>query len=75
MTKSLTSVLEALIDLLGEEHVNQDPALLTSKSQDTWPLRLIQKTLGNENELPLCVVTPTSTEDVSTLLTFLHQHD
>ncbi|AXF54982.1 FAD-binding oxidoreductase [Salicibibacter kimchii] len=72
MTTSL-SILGELKDLLGEARVHQDPALLDERATDTWPLKLVHKAIGEKMDAPLCVVQPKNTDEVSTLLTFLHE--
>lgn len=67
------NVVDEIKHLLGKDRVRQDPDLLDRRSTDTWPLKLVQKAIGEDMEQPLCVVQPQSTDEVAALLTFLHE--
>lgn len=75
MPEAKNRIIKQLEEVLGEEKVCVTKEVLRTKATDTWPLRLIQGKLGKEFELPLCVVTPTSTKDVEQLMEFLYESD
>ena len=67
-------VVEALRSLLGPERVRTDAEALDACARDTWPLRLVQAAVGDAPLVrPLCVVSPRSTAEVSSLLARLHE--
>ncbi|WP_449355329.1 FAD-binding oxidoreductase [Virgibacillus natechei] len=59
--------------LLGSNRVYTDPDLLEKRATDTWPLKLVQKAVGETMEHPLCVVLPKSTNEIAALLQFLNE--
>lgn len=65
-------LIALLQSLLGENRVSQDADELLRRSNDTWPLRLVQHAVGASPNCPICVVKPRSTEEVSTVLRVLH---
>lgn len=66
-------VVAKLKDVLGNDRVHQNHDLLDNRSTDTWPLKLVQKAIGEKMERPLCVVQPKSTKEVAALLHFLNK--
>lgn len=68
-----TDIVAQLQDLLGEDRVRLDEEILAKRSTDTWPLRMVQRTIGDSIEPPLCVVQPKDTNEVATLLQFLNE--
>ena len=67
-------VIAELRSLLGAARVATDPAALAARALDTWPLRLVQRTLGRQAPLPLCVLRPENTGQVAATLVCLRRH-
>lgn len=67
------TVMRDMQALLGEDRVPDDREVLSRSGTDTWPLRMLQKTLGATFAEPLCVVQPRSTAEVASTLSYLSQ--
>lgn len=67
------TIFNELINLLGDDCVSKDSERLAKHTRDTWPLRLVQQTLGGEPIKPICIISPKNTEDVSKALSFLNE--
>jgi alkyldihydroxyacetonephosphate synthase len=63
----------ALVQLLGEGQVAWDDETLRAHAHDTWPLALLRDHQERLNNRPACVVSPTSTADVATVLGWANQ--
>src|SRR5699024_5898619 len=61
-------------NLLSEGILSQEDDDLKAHETDTWPLRMVEKTIGHVLEGPLCVIKPASTAEVSKILTYLNEH-
>lgn len=71
MTHAVVSDLKAL---LGADRVDTDPLALAGRALDAWPLRLVQRALGRQAPLPLCLLRPQNTAQVAAALACLHRH-
>src|SRR5699024_8312561 len=69
------AVITKLKDLLGHDRVHQVNDLLAKRSTDTLPLKMVQQAVGATTQQPLCLVQPTSTNEVATLLQFLNEEN
>src|SRR5215468_1032269 len=59
-----------LVRALGAPRVDVSDAALREHAHDTWPLSLLRMHQGRLGTRPLCVVSPTSTDEVATLLRY-----
>ncbi len=64
---------EALVKRLGGETVRWDADSLADHSRDTWCLSVLRDLRGTLTARPLCIVSPTTVEEVSTLLEYANQ--
>ncbi len=64
-------VVAGLRSRLGPGSVFDAGEILARRSQDTWPLLLVQQVMGRQPPPPWCVVRPGSTEEVSAALAYL----
>jgi alkyldihydroxyacetonephosphate synthase len=64
---------EALVKRLGVETVRWDADSLAQHSRDTWCLSVLRELRGTLTARPLCVVSPATVEQVSTLLQYADQ--
>ncbi len=67
-----TAVLHELKQLLSNDRVSEEREKRKAFANDTWPLKLVKRSFGNESTEPLCVISPTTTEEVSHVLAFLN---
>lgn len=67
-------LLEGLHSILGEEKVLVDDSTRNQKAKDLYALRLYQKHVGWEPNLPEVVVQPENTEEVSKVLKFCNEN-
>lgn len=67
-------LFENLYSILGEEKVLVDDSTRNQKAKDLSAIRLYQKHVGWEASLPIAVVQPATTEEVSKILKFCHDH-
>jgi alkyldihydroxyacetonephosphate synthase len=65
---------EALITRLGNEAVRWDEASLAQHSRDTWCLSVLRSLRGTLTARPLCVISPTTVEQISETLQYANQH-
>jgi alkyldihydroxyacetonephosphate synthase len=65
-----SSVAEALRQLLGDSRVATDEASLAARRHDYWMLSHVRDHAGAPGPSPVCVVRPTSVEDVQATLRF-----
>src|SRR5690625_3406582 len=68
------TLIQDLKNLLTEGILSQNEDDLTAHETDTWPLRMVEKTIGHVLEGPLCVIKPANTEEVSKVLTYLNKY-
>ena len=68
-------LLESLYEIVGKENVYEDDSTRKQKSQDLYALRLYQKHVGWEPTLPVAVVQPKNTEEISKLLKLCNEND
>jgi alkyldihydroxyacetonephosphate synthase len=66
-------VRAALARALGPERVDWSDETLTAHARDTWPLSLLRDHQGRLTTRPACVVSPTSTADVATVLRYANE--
>jgi alkyldihydroxyacetonephosphate synthase len=63
------NIVEGLRSLVGAERV-----VVGDDVRDTWPLRLVQDAVGGAAVVrPLCVIRPSTTEEVSAVLGWLYE--
>lgn len=74
MKKNTELIVQELKELLNEGSLSQEEADLKAHNTDTWPLRMVEKTVGKVLEGPLCVIKPANTEEVSKVLAYLNEH-
>lgn len=67
-------LLESLYEILGKESVLEDDSTRNQKSKDLYALRLYQKHVGWEPTLPMVVVQPKNTEEISKVLKFCNEN-
>src|SRR5690625_7548469 len=67
-------LIQDLNNLLTEGILSQEDDDLKAHETDTWPLRMVEKTIGHVLEGPLCVIKPANTAEVSKILTYLNEH-
>lgn len=67
--------LESLNEIVGKENVMLDDSTRKQKSQDLYALRLYQKHVGWEPTLPVAVVEPANTEEISKLLKLCNENN
>ena len=65
---------DALVERLGAEAVRWDDETLAQHRRDTWCLSVLRDLRGTLTARPLCVVHPTTVEQVSALLQYANQH-
>jgi alkyldihydroxyacetonephosphate synthase len=70
---STTRHREALVKRLGTESVRWDADSLAQHSRDTWCLSVLRELRGTLAARPLCVVSPNTVEQISTLLHYAAQ--
>jgi alkyldihydroxyacetonephosphate synthase len=63
----------ALTELLGGDVVAWDEAALTAHQRDYWSLSVLRAMRGTLTTLPLCVVSPESTEQIVRLLGYANE--
>src|SRR5690625_954889 len=68
------TLIQDLKNLLTEGILSQNEDDLTAHETDTWPLRMVEKTIGHVLEGPLCVIKPANTAEVSKILTYLNKY-
>ncbi|OXM15729.1 FAD-binding oxidoreductase [Paenibacillus herberti] len=73
MSRKSEKTIHDLQQLLGEASVKFDAGSLENRANDTWPLRLVQKTVGGRLPGPLCVVKPQNTAEVAKVLAYLNE--
>ena len=61
---------QALLARVGADAVHWDEAVLNAHRHDTWCLSLLRKMRGSLTSQPLCVLTPTSVEQVQHVLAY-----
>jgi alkyldihydroxyacetonephosphate synthase len=71
--RDLQRVRADLSRALGSERVEVGDAALLDHARDTWPLSLLRQHQGRLTTRPACVVTPTSTADVVTVLRYANE--
>ena len=71
--RDLQRVRAELSRALGAERVEVGDAALLDHARDTWPLSLLRQHQGRLATRPACVVTPTSTADVVTVLRYANE--
>lgn len=69
------NLISELKSIVGESQVLTDESTLSQKSVDLYALRLLQKHYGWKPTLPVCVVRPKSTEEISKLLKYLNENN
>ncbi len=69
-----TNLLESLGSILGKEKVFVDDSTRNQKAKDLYAIRLYQKHVGWEPNLPEVVVQPENTEEVSKILKFCNEN-
>ena len=63
-----------LVAALGADRVEWSEASLAEHAHDTWPLSLLRLHQGRLTARPACVVRPTSTGEVATVLRYANEH-
>jgi alkyldihydroxyacetonephosphate synthase len=71
--RSAQALRDDLTRALGADRVTWSDAALAEHAHDTWPLALLRIHQGRLTTRPACVVQPTSTEDVATVLRYANQ--
>jgi alkyldihydroxyacetonephosphate synthase len=71
--RNLQRVRGDLARALGEARVDVSDAALTEHAHDTWPLSLLRLHQGRLTTRPACVVSPTSTDEVVTVLRYANE--
>src|SRR5512145_3346011 len=71
--RDLERVRADLARALGSERVDVSEAALTAHAHDTWPLALLRMHQGRLQTRPACVVSPTSADEVATVLRYAKQ--
>jgi alkyldihydroxyacetonephosphate synthase len=71
---NVSEVAAALRALIGNSRVSDDEPDLEAHSRDWSPAALLARRAGSPPELPLAVVRPTSTEEVSKLMAWATQN-
>ena len=71
---AVTRHREALVVRLGNEAVRWDEDSLAQHSRDTWCLSVLRSLRGTLTARPLCVVSPTTVEEISETLQYANQH-
>lgn len=71
---AIHTLIQDLNNLLTEGILSQEDDDLKAHETDTWPLRMVEKTIGHVLEGPLCVIKPANTAEVSKILTYLNEH-
>jgi alkyldihydroxyacetonephosphate synthase len=66
-------VRDDLVRVLGPDRVDWSDGALTEHARDTWPLALLRDHQKRLSTRPACVVRPTSTEDVVTVLRYANR--
>lgn len=66
-------MIHELTNILGADRVSQAEDVVTKYARDTWPFRLVERKFRSIQEMPLCVIHPKTTEDVSKTLAFLNK--
>lgn len=69
-----TDLLKGLYSILSEDKVLVDDSTRNQKAKDLYAIRLYQKHVGWEPNLPEVVVQPESTEEVSKVLRFCNEN-
>src|SRR5262245_64248268 len=71
--RDLQRVRADLAHALGAARVEVSDAVLAEHAHDTWPLSLLRLHQGRLTTRPACVVSPTSTEEVATVLRYANE--
>ena len=66
-------MIHELTNILGADRVSQAEDVVTKYARDSWPFRLVERKFRSIQEMPLCVIHPKTTEDVSKTLAFLNK--
>ena len=69
----MSSDLRSLVSQLPESTVSTDPADLAAHAHDWWTLALLRQRRGDTFTLPAAVVSPSSTEEVATVLRWANE--
>ena len=71
---AVTRHREALVVRLGNEVVRWDEDSLAQHSRDTWVLSVLRTLRGTLTARPLCIVSPTTVEEVSETLQYANRN-
>lgn len=64
----MSAPLDGLRAAIPSDRISMDPADLRAHARDWWPLAMLRERRGDELQLPLAVVRPESTDEVSAVL-------
>lgn len=74
MAEPTQRLRDELVAALGADKVEWGDESLTEHAHDTWPLSLLRINQGRLTNRPACVVRPTSTAEVATVLQHASRH-